>query len=212
MSAPAIEPPIDPSPDSAAIIIDQVHVARPDVAQAASDEVFADTRPVQSRRRHLKKNRNMAKRRWKLRFFQKLASPSALFILATIIAPGLLLGARGKIVTAVPASAKIYAAVGLPVNLDGLELANVSSVLKTENGNEHLLIKGEIVNKRDKTGKLPNLQLALRGPDGRDLYNWQAPSPQKRIKARHSIRFVARLDSPPEGALDVFVRFARKGG
>jgi hypothetical protein len=100
----------------------------------------------------------------------------------------------------------------MPVNLDGLDLRGVSSVMKTEDGGRFLLIRGEIVNLRERTGKLPNLQLALRGPDGRAMYTWQAPSPTRTIKARDSIRFVARLDSPPEGAKDVVVKFARNGG
>ncbi len=159
-----------------------------------------------------KKSRVLNQRSWKKRVLGKLASPPAIFVLATIIAPGLFLGARNSLVENVPATAKIYAAIGLPVNLDGLDLRDVSSELKTGPEGKHLLIKGEIVNLRNTTGNLPNLQLALRGKDGRDLYNWQAPSPQKRIKAHDSIRFVARLDAPPEGARDVFVRFAKRGG
>ena len=153
-----------------------------------------------------------AKRSWKRRVIGKLASPPAIFVLATIIAPGLFLGARHGLVEQVPAMAQVYGAIGLPVNLDGLELRDVTSTLKTDAQGRHLLVKGQIINVRDRTGKLPNLRLALRGKDGRDLYNWQAPTPQKRIKARDTIRFVARLDSPPEGVKDVFVRFARKGG
>ena len=159
-----------------------------------------------------KKSKILNQRSWKRRFLQKLASPPAMFVLATIIAPGLLIGARQGLVESILATAKLYAAVGLPVNLDGLDLRDVSSVLKTGPDGRHLLIKGEIVNLRRKTGNLPNLQLALRGKDGRYLYNWQAPSPQKRIKPGDSIRFVARLDTPPEGAKDVLVQFARQGG
>jgi len=152
-----------------------------------------------------------AKRGWKVRFFRKLASAPAICLFATVIAPGLFIGARHGLVHHFPAAAKLYAAIGRPVNLDGLDLRAVSSVLKAENGGKYLLIKGEIVNLRNRTSKLPNLDLALRGGDGRNVYTWQAPSPTKRIKAHDSISFVARLDSPPEGAQDVLVRFARKG-
>lgn len=146
------------------------------------------------------------------KMFRGMTSAPAMFFFATIIVPGLLLGARQTIVANLPVTAKAYAAIGMPVNLDGLDLRGVSSVMKTEDGGRFLLIRGEIVNLRERTGNLPNLQLALRGPDGRAMYTWQAPSPTRTIKARDSIRFVARLDSPPEGAKDVVVEFARKGG
>ncbi|MGE3245295.1 MAG: hypothetical protein AB7F96_20635 [Beijerinckiaceae bacterium] len=155
-----------------------------------------------------KSNGDMTKRGWKTRFFRKLASAPALFVFATIVAPGLLLGARYKIVEAAPATARAYAAIGLPVNLDGLDLRNISSELNEEDSAKFLIVRGEIVNLRDKPGVLPNLQLALRGSGGQQLYSWQAPSPQKRIGKHASIRFMARLDSPPEGAQDVSVRFA----
>ncbi|MCC2098935.1 MAG: hypothetical protein KDJ29_18740 [Hyphomicrobiales bacterium] len=146
------------------------------------------------------------------RLLRPLTSAPAMVFLAFIIAPGMLLGARKAIVTAAPGTAKLYAAIGMPVNLDGLDLRDVSSVLKSDDSGRYLLIRGEITNLRNGKTRLPNLQLALRGPDGRAMYTWQAPSPTKSIKARDSIHFVARLDSPPEGAKDVVVEFARKDG
>jgi len=168
--------------------------------------------PVQRPRQAANAKSGAQKRGWKKRLAGKFVSPPALFVFATVIAPSLLLGARHGIVQHMPAAAPLYAAIGLPVNLDGLDLRNVTSVLENGAGGKRLLIKGEIVNLKSRTGKLPNLQMALRGKDGRDLYTWQAPSPQSRIKANATIRFVARLDSPPGGAQDVFVRFAQKGG
>ena len=152
-----------------------------------------------------------AKRGWKSRFYNKLASAPVVFVLATIVCPGLLLGMRDSIVAAAPVMAPVYTAVGMPVNLDGLDLRNVTSVLRDEGGASHLLVKGEIVNLRRRAGSLPNLQLVLHNARGHAMYRWQAPSPHKRIDAKAAVRFVARLDSPPEKASAVSVRFAGRG-
>ncbi len=150
-----------------------------------------------------------AKRGWKNRFFNKLTSMPAILVFATLILPGLVLGMRNTIVEKMPVAGKLYAAIGLPVNLDGLDLKNVTSVVRKDGGSRHLLVQGEIVNLRKRNGALPNLQLAVRDLEGRTVYSWQAPSPQKKIAAHQSIRFQARLDAPPEDASQVLVKFAR---
>lgn len=148
------------------------------------------------------------KRGWKNRFYMKMTSTPAMFLLATIALPGILLGARFKIVETVPGLAPLYTALGLPVNLDGLDLRNVISLLREDNGKRHLLVQGEIVNLQRQTRTLPNLHLELHGGEGAPMYAWQAPSPHKRIEARAVVRFVARLDAPPEQASTVKIRFA----
>ena len=241
MAEPMIEPTIDPAPEPKTVrpkapIVEPDPLAAMERAQASIDakvqakaQAKAEAKAAKAARKAQKEaDRQAAKETRRaaraqraadgLRFafakkmFRGMTSAPAMFFFATIIAPGLLLGARQTIVANLPVTAKAYAAIGMPVNLDGLDLRGVSSVMKTEDGGRFLLIRGEIVNLRERTGNLPNLQLALRGQDGRAMYTWQAPSPTRTIKARDSIRFVARLDSPPEGAKDVVVEFARKGG
>ncbi len=241
MAEPMIEPTIDPTPESQAVrpkapIVEPDPLAAMERAQTSIDakaQAKAQAKAKAKAAKAARKAQKQAERQVAntprrsaraqraadgLRFafakkmFRGMTSAPAMFFFATIIAPGLLLGARQTIVANLPVTAKAYAAIGMPVNLDGLDLRGVSSVMKTEDGGRFLLIRGEIVNLRERTGNLPNLQLALRGPDGRAMYTWQAPSPTRTIKARDSIRFVARLDSPPEGAKDVVVEFARKGG
>lgn len=189
-----------------------VREAPPPVIEA-QDRRRPAASPAVSMQSHERARRNpefSAKRGWKTRFFRKMTSVPAMLVFATLILPGMVLGMRHAIVDKMPVTGKLYAAAGIPVNLDGLDLRNVTSIVRKDGGSRLLLVQGEIVSLRKRSGALPNLHLALRDSDGRTMYSWQAPSPQKKIAARQSIRFQARLDAPPENASLVLVRFARR--
>jgi hypothetical protein len=119
------------------------------------------------------------------------------------------IGLRHKIVRAWPQANGIFAAIGLPVNLYGLDIKNIRTVLSEEGTERVLLIEGDILNigKRDTT--IPRLSLILRGAKGETIYTWQAPAPQPVLGTGDVTTFHARLAAPPEAARDVLVRFAK---
>jgi hypothetical protein len=53
--------------------------------------------------------------------------------------------------------------------------------------------------------------LALRGPDGRDIYVWTAKGPKPSLNARERAPFRARLAAPPADVRDVLVKFSAPG-
>ena len=70
-------------------------------------------------------------------------------------------------------------ASGMPVNLRGLSIADVRvTTTQQPEGPGELLVTGEIANLRDGETPAPNLRLALRGEDGRELYVWTARGPK----------------------------------
>ena len=96
-----------------------------------------------------------------------------------VIAATTAIAARAAIVSIAPATAAVYAGVGLPVNLRGLSFADVhATVSQQADGPGDLLVTGEIENLRDTRSRVPNLRLALRGEDGRELYVWTARAPK----------------------------------
>jgi hypothetical protein len=119
---------------------------------------------------------------------------------------------RATIVAIAPATAAVYAGVGLPVNLRGLSIAklHVTAAQQTE-GSGELLITGEIENLRDDNTSVPDLRLALRGEDGREIYVWTAKGPKMSLNARERVPFRARLAAPPAGVRDVLVKFGAPG-
>jgi hypothetical protein len=74
-----------------------------------------------------------------------------------------------------------------------------------------LLVTGEIANLRDRETAAPNLRLALRNEDGRELYVWTARAPKSRLGAHERVTFRARLAAPPAGVRDVLVKFVAPG-
>ena len=135
------------------------------------------------------------------------------FLLAGLVIAGTTaIAARATIVSVAPATAAVYAGVGLPVNLRGLSIAELRVVFapQTESPGE-LLITGEIENLRDAKTSVPDLHLALRGEDGLEIYVWTAKAPRASLNARERVAFRTRLAAPPAGVRDVLVKFDAPG-
>ncbi len=140
------------------------------------------------------------------------ACAPAFAIAAIIMAATTAIAARAAIVSIAPATAVVYAHLGMPVNLRGLKIDSVRATLdqQTED-NQELLITGEIVNLRESETRVPNLRLALRTEDGRELYVWTARRPKDRLSPHDEVAFRARLAAPPAGVRDVLVKFDAAG-
>jgi predicted Zn finger-like uncharacterized protein len=118
---------------------------------------------------------------------------------------------RPLVVRAAPQMAPVYAALGLPVNLRGLELSEVRSALVVEQDRPVLVVEGQIRNIRPGDTEVPPIKLALRGADGREIYQWTAEAPQATLPPGQSTAFRTRLTAPPAEGHDVLVRFADLG-
>ena len=114
---------------------------------------------------------------------------------------------REAVVRAAPPLAGVYAAIGLPVNLKGLEWRDVKTRVVGEAAQKVLAVEGEIRNIRDHSQPLPDIELSLRDDTGREVYVWKTPAPKADLAQGETIQFRARLASPPEGAKVVRVNF-----
>ena len=107
------------------------------------------------------------------------ALASAFVLIGLVVAATAAIAGRGAVVSIAPTTAAVYASVGMPVNLRGLMIADVrATVTQQADGQEELLVTGEIANLRDEETRAPNLRLALCGKDGRELYVWTARAPR----------------------------------
>jgi len=143
-----------------------------------------------------------------------LAAPLRHIPAALLLAVGILAGVtallsqRARVVRLVPETARLYAAIGMPVNLRGLEFRGVASGV-TGTGNEAVLtVEGEIVNPSARAVDVPQLLIALLAHDGQALYTWTSEPPRKHLDGGETTRFRARLAAPPLEGRDVLVRFA----
>jgi Protein of unknown function (DUF3426) len=132
-------------------------------------------------------------------------------LVGLVIAATTALAARAAIVSMAPAMAAVYAGVGLPVNLRGLAITGVHVTIVQSEGPGELLITGELENLRDIKTPVPNLRLALRDENGRELYVWTTRGPKNSLNPREQAPFRARLAAPPAGVRDILVKFGEPG-
>lgn len=152
------------------------------------------------------------------RILSAVASPAAkgdkgafgpfAWALAVVAAWGLLVGGRAQIVRLIPATAPLYAAIGLDVNLRQMDIAGVLSKLTEEDGREILVVEGEIRNLADTPRAAPRMRLAVLDANGNEIYAWTAAPPKSRLLSGEKASFRARLAAPPPEGREVRVRFA----
>ena len=126
----------------------------------------------------------------------------------TLVAINLMLiGWRSNVVRWLPQTASLYAAIGLPVNLRGLVIANVTTERETHDGVEVLLVQGSIVNDFKRAAEVPRLRFSVRYESGYEVYSWTALPNRNVLLPGESLSFSSRLASPPREGDRVEVRF-----
>jgi len=119
----------------------------------------------------------------------------------------MMIAARTNVVRAVPDLAGVYAAVGLPVNLRGLEFRDVRTTSEIQDGITVLVIEGEVVNVVKHAVEVPRVRLAVLGTGGQELYSWTTLLPRSILSEDEKVSFRSRLASPPPEGREVLVRF-----
>lgn len=133
----------------------------------------------------------------------------SLVMLMTLVGGGLVL--REPIVRGIPDLAGFYEAIGLGVNVVGLEFASVTTLRSMADGTSALILSGRIDNVAGRQVDVPQVLVTLVSEDGGTLYEWTM-SPQVRILAPgESVEFDTRLTSPPENAATARLTFVTGG-
>jgi predicted Zn finger-like uncharacterized protein len=200
--APPIATADDPPPGNDTPSVSQVPVLEsPSIAPvgAAGDPGIGEDIETVAARRAQEQARN---RRFRLRL---PGLPTA--ILALILLDLGLIGWRADIVRAAPQTASLYAAIGLPVNLRGLVLADVTTELQTQEGVQVLLVQGRIESTAKRTVEVSRLRFAVRNGGGSEIYTWTALPNRSLLAPGDTLAFQSRLASPPPETRDVLVRF-----
>jgi predicted Zn finger-like uncharacterized protein len=118
-----------------------------------------------------------------------------------------LIGWRTEVVRAVPQTASLYAAIGLAVNLRGLDLADVTTETLINEGVQVLMVQGRIVSVAKRVVDVPRLRFSVRNGSGNEIYSWTALPNRSLLGPGEALAFQSRLASPPPEAHDVQVRF-----
>jgi predicted Zn finger-like uncharacterized protein len=165
-------------------------------SRVAIDNASEDIESVAARR-------EAAARRRRFRF----RVPLPLLIFVMFVAVGGMLGLRKDVVRHVPQMASLYEAIGLPVNLRGLEFTQLKIGNEIHDGVPVLVVEGTILSKASMAVDVPRLRFALRNASGAEIYSWTAIPSQAVLEPGQSLPFRSRLASPPAEGHDVQVRF-----
>lgn len=140
---------------------------------------------------------------------RRIPASLASVVLAVVLVGGMTTQ-RETIVRGIPEMAAVYRLVGLPVNLRGLELRNITSEIVREGEARVLVIEGEIVNPQDRVLSVPLLALQVAGEHREPLYEWTSEPQRPKLSPGDNLRFRARLVSPPAEGREVLVRFVSR--
>lgn len=137
-------------------------------------------------------------------------SPAALVGLAVLAALPVLCLARSGVVSALPRTASLFSAVGLPVNRRGLEIRDVVAFQNPagEDRPGELVVEGDVVGVGRSARAMPPLKVTVSDAAGKLLKTFSAPPPRASLGPGEAARFRARLSDPPEQGRVVALRFA----
>ncbi|MEM9732096.1 MAG: hypothetical protein AAF903_01265 [Pseudomonadota bacterium] len=125
---------------------------------------------------------------------------------ATFVAGTILF--KDAVMAKIPATVAYYQAAGLASENPGLQIANVSTDKRTEDGIAKLIVKGEVLNVADNTVPVPPLKLIMRDKGNDSLYAWTVTTTRDSLKKGEKSRFTAVATDIPDGAVNVDVEFA----
>jgi hypothetical protein len=149
----------------------------------------------------LRQARQASGRRWRVK-------PSVtVVILLLIVFNAALINWRTDVVRAFPQTASLFAAIGLPVNLRGLEFANVAVSREQHEGVPVLVVEGLIISIAKAPVEVPRLRLAIKNESGGEIYSWTALPSRSILAPGEQLPFRSRLASPPADGREVLVRF-----
>jgi predicted Zn finger-like uncharacterized protein len=125
---------------------------------------------------------------------------------------GFVLGGRTEIVTLWPPAARLYDALGIPVEPigAGLQLQNVKSEQRTEDGAVALVVEGQILNVSTIDREVPPVLAVSIGPDHKPVHKWQIPVTQSHL-APGAIATFRSVERDPGVVSEVAVTFDGNG-
>lgn len=124
-----------------------------------------------------------------------------------IVLAGLLLW-RVEIVRQFPELAGAYAALGLPVNVIGLEFREVATIVSREDGAEIMRVSAIIVAASGRHAVVPPVIVTLLGERGETLYRWSVTPATRDLAPGERFEFSTRITTPPPGTVRVRLGFA----
>lgn len=178
---------------------------RPD--EAGSDPAPAPADPVELRRRQQAFSRRQSElvSRLPLARLRRTARIVGVVILLAMAMTAYF--GRVQLVERYPALAGLYEAVGLGVNVVGLQFSSLQSLKTTSGGQESLAVSAQIVGLAGRPVRVPPVIISLLDAHGATVYEWSVDSRVPDLMAGERATFETRLTTPPPEAVRVRLSF-----
>lgn len=219
-SAEAQEPPSEPDRlfdamsedalDEALVQEEQVVAAEKALIAAPAGKDMPRTAPnaaeMKKRQADFSKRHNAMISRLPLARLRRAARIGVVLMLVGLVS-GAYFG-RVAIVERYPDLAGLYDAVGLGVNVVGLDFSNLETLKTLSGGNDVLMVSAQIVGLTAKPTRVPPVVVSLLDANGRPVYEWSVTPRVGDLMAGERATFDTRLSLPPSEAARVRLRFS----
>jgi predicted Zn finger-like uncharacterized protein len=156
-------------------------------------------------RRAFDRRQRKVKSRLPLARLRRMARIGALATLLALLLLGF--AARVQIVTAFPALAGLYASIGMPVNVTGLEFTDAKTLTSLRDGKTLMTINARIRSVAGTTEPVPPVLVSLVDASGATVYEWTATPQAAELHPGEVLDFSTEVNSPPNGAVKVRLSF-----
>lgn len=135
-------------------------------------------------------------------------------VAGAVVLVGLLAGGyfgRVQVVEQFPAMAGVYASIGLPVNVIGLEFDRLATLRTLREGKEVLVVSAQIVGLQKAPVVVPAVVVTLIDGAGNGIYEWSVTPDVRDMMAGERATFETQLPLPPVDAVSVRLSFTGGG-
>lgn len=136
---------------------------------------------------------------------RRTARMAGLFTLIAVIAGGIQF--RTDIVRQFPDLAGLYSAVGLGVNVIGLEFTDMRTLRSLRDGQSVLVVDAKVVNVASRTTEVPSVVVTLVNQNGTPLYEWSVAPQVRSLAPGEQMGLTTQLANPPLGSEHVRLTF-----
>lgn len=117
------------------------------------------------------------------------------------------MGARETIVRHATRTAPLYAALGMPVNVRGLDFSDVKTAWDDTPTSSGVIVSGTIRNVAAHNVGMPRLTYEIRDAAGSPLASWTEPAAARTLAVGRTLPFVSSLHDVPAAGRTILVRF-----
>jgi predicted Zn finger-like uncharacterized protein len=139
---------------------------------------------------------------------QRTARFAAFVLLLSMLVLGFSL--RTDLVRWFPSLAGLYAAIGLPVNVVGLEFEDTKTINTLREGKVVMQVRARVRSVNPHATRVPPVLVSLLNDKGVAIYEWTVAPTVPDLEPGEIMDFTTEVNAPPPGAVSVRLSFTAK--